>query len=230
MKAFDLQRMALDKVPMEFLGEVALRSLYTFILVFLFLKLTGRRGVRQMSLFEVLIILTLGSAAGDVAFYDDVPMIPVLVVFITLALLYRLVMWLMSHSEKLEDLLEGKPVVIIEDGELSWSKLNRANMTEFEFFMELRLNGVEQLGQVKLAILETNGQISVYFFADEDVKPGLSILPKHCTQRFKVVPETGDYASVRCSEVVQMSAGDHQLCPRCANPEWSKASRAKRVT
>lgn len=113
----------------------------------------------------------------------------------------------MSHSEKLEDLLEGKPVVIIEDGELSWSKLNRANMTEFEFFMELRLNGVEQLGQVKLAILETNGQISVYFFADEDVKPGLSILPKHCTQRFKVVPETGDYACVRCSEVVQMSAG-----------------------
>ncbi|BBV41634.1 MULTISPECIES: DUF421 domain-containing protein [Citrobacter] len=230
MKAFDLHRMALDKVPMDFLGEVALRSLYTFILVFLFLKITGRRGVRQMSLFEVLIILTLGSAAGDVAFYDDVPMLPVLVVFITLAVLYRLVMWLMAHSEKMEDLLEGKPVVIIEDGELAWSKLNSANMTEFEFFMELRLNGVEQLGQVKLAILETNGQISVYFFADEDVKPGLSILPKRFTQRFKVIPEAGDYACIRCSEVVQMSAGDHQLCPRCANPEWSKASRAKRVT
>lgn len=230
MKAFDLQRMALDKVPMDFLGEVALRSLYTFILVFLFLKLTGRRGVRQMSLFEVLIILTLGSAAGDVAFYDDVPMLPVLVVFMTLALLYRLVMWLMAHSEKLEDLLEGKPVVIVEDGELAWSKLHNANMTEFEFFMELRLNGVEQLGQVRLAILETNGQISVYFFEDKQIKPGLSILPKHCTQRFKVVPEAGDYACVRCSEVIQMSAGDHQLCPRCANPEWTKASRAKRVT
>ncbi|WP_213132188.1 DUF421 domain-containing protein [Citrobacter sp. FP75] len=230
MKAFDLHRMALDKVPMEFLGEVALRSLYTFILVFLFLKITGRRGVRQMSLFEVLIILTLGSAAGDVAFYDDVPLLPVLVVFITLALLYRLVMWLMAHSEKLEDLLEGKPLVIIEDGELSWSKLNNANMTEFEFFMELRLNGVEQLGQVKLAILETNGQISVYFFANEDVKPGLSILPERCIQRFKVVPEAGDYACVRCSEVIRMCAGDHQLCPRCANPEWTKASRAKRVT
>ncbi len=63
MKAFDLHRMAFDKVPFDFLGEVALRSLYTFVLVFLFLKMTGRRGVRQMSLFEVLIILTLGSAA-----------------------------------------------------------------------------------------------------------------------------------------------------------------------
>ncbi|PZT62405.1 DUF421 domain-containing protein [Escherichia coli] len=210
MKAFDLHRMAFDKVPFDFLGEVALRSLYTFVLVFLFLKMTGRRGVRQMSLFEVLIILTLGSAAGDVAFYDDVPMVPVLIVFITLALLYRL--------------------VIIEDGELAWSKLNNSNMTEFEFFMELRLRGVEQLGQVRLAILETNGQISVYFFEDDKVKPGLLILPSDCTQRYKVVPESADYACIRCSEIIHMKAGEKQLCPRCANPEWTKASRAKRVT
>ncbi|HFZ8995241.1 TPA: DUF421 domain-containing protein [Citrobacter freundii] len=229
MTAFDLHRMALDKVPVEFLGEVALRTLYTFILVYLFLKLIGRRGVRQMSLFEVLIILTLGSAAGDVAFYDDVPMLPVLMVFVVIALLYRVVMWLMSHSEKVANVLEGKPVVIIEDGELAWPKLQRANMTEFEFFMELRLRGVEQLGQVKLAILETNGQISVYFFANKDTKPGLSILPKHCTPRYREAPEAGDYSCVRCSEVVYLQAGEKQLCPRCKHPDWSKASHAKRT-
>ncbi|PDO88387.1 DUF421 domain-containing protein [Kosakonia pseudosacchari] len=230
MKAFDLHRMALDKVPLDFLGEVALRSLYTFVLVFLFLKITGRRGVRQMSLFEVLIILTLGSAAGDVAFYDDVPMLPVLVVFITLALLYRFVMWLMSHSEKLEDLLEGKPVVIVENGELAWEKVHAENMTEFEFFMELRLSGVEQLGQIRLAIMETNGQISVYYFQDDEVKPGLCILPEGCSERFTEVPEAGDYVCVRCSKIVAMQKGEKQSCPRCANPEWSKASRAVRVT
>ncbi|MBE8388529.1 DUF421 domain-containing protein, partial [Leptospira interrogans serovar Pomona] len=157
------------------------RSFYTFVLVFLFLKVTGRRGVRQMSLFDVLIILTLGSAAGDVAFYDDVPMLPVLVVFITLALLFRLVVWLMALRVKLEALLEGKSVVMGEDGELAWEKLQRSNMTEVEVFMGLRLSGVEQLGQVRLANLETNGQISVYFLEKKDVKPGLSILPEHCT-------------------------------------------------
>ncbi|EAP1039183.1 DUF421 domain-containing protein [Salmonella enterica] len=230
MKAFDLQRMAFDKVPLEFLGEVALRSLYTFVLVFLFLKITGRRGVRQMSLFEVLIILTLGSAAGDVAFYDDVPMVPVFIVFVSLALLYRLVMWLMSKSEKLEDLLEGKPVVIVEDGQLAWEKVQSANMTEFEFFMELRLNSVEQLGQVRLAIMETNGQISVYYYPDNEVKPGLCILPDMLVERFTTVPETEEYACIKCSHVVAMRAGDHQLCPRCTNPEWTKVSRAIRVT
>ena len=230
MKAFDLHRMALDKVPLEFLGEVALRSLYTFVLVFLFLKITGRRGVRQMSLFEVLIILTLGSAAGDVAFYDDVPMLPVLVVFITLAVLYRIVMWLMSHSEKLEDLLEGKPAILINDGEFAWQKVGKENMTEFEFFMELRISGVDHLGQVRLAILETNGQLSVFYYADEDIKPGLCILPDEFSPRYTTVPEQGDYACVRCSHIAVMRAGEHQLCPRCANPEWSKASRGIRIT
>lgn len=230
MQAFDLHRMALDKVPVEFLGEVALRCLYTFVLVFLFLKITGRRGVRQMSLFEVLIILTLGSAAGDVAFYDDVPLLPVLIVFITLAMLYRLVMWLMAHSEKLEDLLEGKPVVVVEDGELAWEKLRAENLTEFEFFMELRLNSIDHLGQVRIAIMETNGQISVYYFDDENVKPGLPILPGKCIQRFAVIPDDSDYACSRCSAIFAFRAGDSRACPRCGHQEWAKASRAKRIT
>ncbi|MFZ2611793.1 MAG: DUF421 domain-containing protein [Raoultella planticola] len=230
MKAFDWHRMALDKVPVDFLAEVALRSVYTFVLVFIFLKITGRRGVRQMSLFEVLIILTLGSAAGDVAFYDDVPMLPVLVVFVTLALLYRLIMWLMGKSETLENLLEGKPIPVLEQGELAWKNLQAENMTEFEFFMELRINGVEQLGQVRLAILETNGQISLYYYADRDVKAGLSILPPPHNASFATIPRDDEYACVRCSAVLKLRAGDKQLCPRCANAEWSRASRAKRVT
>lgn len=230
MKAFDWHRMALDKVPVDFLAEVALRSVYTFVLVFIFLKITGRRGVRQMSLFEVLIILTLGSAAGDVAFYDDVPMLPVLVVFVTLALLYRLIMWLMGKSETLENLLEGKPIPVIEQGELAWKNLQAENMTEFEFFMELRINGIEQLGQVRLAILETNGQISLYYYADRDVKAGLSILPPPHNASFATIPRDDEYACVRCSAVLKLRAGDKQLCPRCANAEWSRASRAKRVT
>jgi len=121
-------------------------------------------------------------------------------------------------------------VVVVENGELAWDKLQKENMTEFEFFMELRLNGVDQLGQVRLAIMETNGQISTYYFADDDVKPGLSILPSGCTARFTTVPEEGQYACVRCSAIYHFQAGEHQLCPRCANPEWSKASRAIRVT
>lgn len=160
MKAFDWQRMALDKVPVEFTAEVALRSLYTFVLVFIFLKITGRRGVRQMSLFEVLIILTLGSAAGDVAFYDDVPLLPVLVVFVTLALLYRGIMWLMGHSESWR-IYWRKPIVVVEEGQLAREKLHAENMTEFEFLWSCGSTASSSLA-VSGWQLETNGQISVF--------------------------------------------------------------------
>jgi uncharacterized membrane protein YcaP (DUF421 family) len=151
-----------------------------------------------------------------VAFYDDVPMVPVFIVFVSLALLYRLVMWLMSKSEKLEDLLEGKPVTIVEEGQLAWEKVRGANMTEFEFFMELRLNSVEQLGQVRLAIMETNGQISVYFYQDDEVKPGLCILPDEFLNRFTTVPDAGEYACIRCSHVLTMQAAAHAGAPSMA--------------
>lgn len=137
MKVFDFYCMVFDKVFFDFFGEVVLCSFYIFVLVFLFFKMIGRCGVWQMLLFEVLIILMLGLVVGDVVFYDDVLMVLVFIVFIILVLLYCLVMWLMVYSEKLEDFLEGKLVVIIEDGELVWLKFNNFNMMEFEFFMEL---------------------------------------------------------------------------------------------
>nr|VXZ86551.1 Protein of uncharacterised function (DUF421) [Klebsiella pneumoniae] len=102
-------------------------------------------------------------------------------------------------------------------------------MTEFEFFMELRVNSVEQLGQVRLAILETNGQISVFYYPDEEVRAGLSILPAHCTTRYTTIPQED-----LCLRALQHRNGDaggrKRICPRCANAEWSKASRAKRLT
>ncbi len=76
--------------------------------------------------------------------------------------------------------------------------------------MELRVNSVEQLGQVRLAILETNGQISVFYYPDEEVRAGLSILPAHCTTRYTTIPQEGIYACVRCSIVMAMQAGENE--------------------
>jgi uncharacterized membrane protein YcaP (DUF421 family) len=58
MTPFDLQRILLDELPVSFLYEVAFRASLAFIAVFLFLKCSGRRGIRQLSLFELVVILT----------------------------------------------------------------------------------------------------------------------------------------------------------------------------
>ncbi|MGA4635304.1 YetF domain-containing protein [Pseudomonas solani] len=223
MSPFDWHRILIDEFPLSFLAEVALRALFAFVVVFAFLKISGRRGVRQISLFEVLVILTLGSAAGDVSFYEDVPLLPILVVFITLLVLYRVTTYAMERNRRFGAWLEGEPVVIIRDGLYDTEALARKNISSDEFFMELRRQSVEHLGQVRLAILEVNGDVSLYFFDESEVRAGLSVLPCPLRQNVKRAPEDGLYACNHCGHTQRLAAGEVCHCPRCKHPGGSLA-------
>lgn len=223
MSSFDWHRILLDEVSISFLGEVVARTLLAYIVVFLFLKIAGRRGVRQLSLFELVVILTLGSAAGDVTFYEDVPILPVIVVFIAMITFYRLTTFATERSSRFGEWLEGKPALIIRDGVFELPALQSGNISHAEFLMELRLRGVEHLGQVRLGILEVNGDVSLYFHEREDVTPGLSILP--ADHRISLAKAEGDglYACEYCGHLEPLSNDQQLECPRCTGHVWSKA-------
>ncbi len=223
MTAFDWQRMLIDKLPVSFLFEVTVRTLFAYLVVFCFLKISGRRGVRQLSLFELVVILTLGSAAGDVTFYDDVPLLPVAVVFATLLLMYRVTTYAMERLPRFGDWLEGKPAVIIENGVCDLPTLEGKNISTDEFFMELRQKGVEHLGQVRIGIMEVNGDVSLYFQAKEQVRAGLSVLPSPLRQQYRQVPAAGLYACTACGNTTPLQAGESRTCTRCDHEEWSEA-------
>lgn len=229
MSAFDWQRMLLGDVPFLFLGEVAFRAAFAFIVVFVFLKVSGRRGIRQLSLFELVVILTLGSAAGDVSFYEDVALLPVAMVFATLLVLYRVIVVAMSHSQRFSDWMEGKPVTIIKDGLYELNSLDHLNISPEEFFMELRQQGVEHLGQVRLGILETDGDVSLYFYPPETVRNGLSVLPPEHRAEYRQVPADNLYACVRCGHTQPLESQQQTACPRCNQGIWSLALSNQRL-
>ncbi len=229
MTPFDLQRMLLHDFPLMFVAEVALRALFAFVAVFVFLKVSGRRGVRQLSVFELVIILTLGSAAGDVSFYEDVPLLPVAAVFATLLALYRLTVFFMNRSTRFGTWLEGKPVTIIRDGIYELRSLDSLNISADEFFMELRQQGVEHLGQVRLGILENDGNVSLFFHEPEAVRPGLSVLPPEYRPVFHEVPASGMYACSHCGFPQALETHQRLHCPRCNNHTWSKALATQRA-
>jgi uncharacterized membrane protein YcaP (DUF421 family) len=184
--------------------------------------------VRQLSLFELVVILTLGSAAGDVTFYDDVPLLPVAMVFGTLLLLYRVTTYSMGRFPRFGDWLEGKPAVIIENGVCDVKTLESKNISTDEFFMELRQKGVEHLGQVRIGIMEVNGDVSLYFHAEEEVRPGLSVLPSPLRQQYRDVPSAGLYACTWCGNTATLTAKQACKCVRCGHEEWSEAITTQR--
>lgn len=228
MTPFDPGRMLLDQLPLAFLGEVAFRALFAYLMVFVFLKISGRRGVRQLSLFELVVILTLGSAAGDVAFYEDVPLLPIATVFAVLLLLYRMTTFCMSRFQRFGVWMEGKPVIMIRDGVYDLPALRSKNISYDEFFMELRQQGVEHLGQVRLGILEVDGDISLYFFDNDEIRPGLPVLPEELRDRHVELTRDGTYACARCGTVRHLPASRRQLCEKCGCHTWFTALSSPR--
>lgn len=228
---FELERLLMNNLPYSFLLEVVFRCLVMYFVALLVLKLVGRRGIKQLSVFELVIILTLGSAAGDPLFYEDVGLIPAITVFVIILILYRLTTHIISKSKKIEEWLEGKPVMVIENGEFSIENFEKEDLAQDEFFAELRVRNVEHLGQVKLAILETNGQISVFFFDEKEVLYGLPIIPQLFYKKTKTLEKDKIYACSFCGythhQIVKSKS--EVICDNCKKNEWTLAINTKRI-
>ncbi len=133
----------------SFAAEIAVRVVVMFSMIILFLRFTGKRGVRQLSIFELTIILSLGSIAGDPMFTEDLPLIQAVLIMSIVISLYRLCTWLMMKYQPIEYFLEGKSLYIIEDGLLVLEKVKEGKMSNDEFFAEMRQQGIEHLVQVR---------------------------------------------------------------------------------
>lgn len=116
---FDWKELLLGQEEWSFLLEIALRTTIMFITIIIGLRLLGKRGVKQLSLFELVVIIGLGSAAGDPMFYREVGIVSSILVFVLIILMYSIVTYLIGKSKKFETLLEGKSICLIENGEFS---------------------------------------------------------------------------------------------------------------
>lgn len=213
----------------SFLPETMLRSVIMFAIILVSLRILGKRGVKQLSVFELVVIIGLGSAAGDPMFYKDVGILPALLVFAMVVGLYSAITFMIGKSKKFENLVEGKAVCLIEEGRFAIDNFKKESLGEDEFFAELRLQGVSQLGQVEQAIVEISGNISVFFYSDEAVKFGLPIMPNSLKDSFIIIPSTDRYSCIFCGYTAALAASEKHICPECKKDEWVRSSNRKRI-
>jgi uncharacterized membrane protein YcaP (DUF421 family) len=226
---FSWKELLLGGEDWSFLGETVLRTVIMFIIILISLRILGKRGVKQLSVFELVVIIGLGSAAGDPMFYKDVGILPALIVFILIVGLYSLITYLIGKNKNFEHLVEGKAVYLIKDGIFAIEEFQKEALGADEFFSELRLHGVSQLGQIEVAIEESSGNISVFFYPDKEVKYGLPIMPGSLDKKVKKISEKGYYACIFCGYTEQLQPATQHTCPTCRKKEWIAASNRKRV-
>lgn len=137
--------------------------------------------------------------------------------------LYRLCTWFMMKYQPFEYLLEGKAVYIVENGRLVLEKIKEGKMSHDEFFAEMRQQGVEHLGQVRIGLLETDGNFSLLLYPLDDTRYGLPLFPKQSVA-VKEVKAGWHYACMYCGNIDYI-ATPNELCKRCHNRSrrWAKA-------
>jgi uncharacterized membrane protein YcaP (DUF421 family) len=217
------------KEPVNFLAEIIIRAVVMYVVVLVSVRMIGRRGVKQLSAFELVTILVLGSAAGDPMLYREVGVVTSAVVFLMVVFLYRLVIYLLSRSRKFEILVKGKPDYLIKEGVFCYEEFRKQPLALYEFFAELRMQGVSHLGQVKYAIIETSGEITVFFYNNADVRYGLCILP-YLDKDVEQIDTEALYACNTCGHVKHLQPVDRFNCPVCNNHIWAKAVNDARVS
>lgn len=157
------------------------RTILLYIFIVAAFRLMGKRQVAEMQATEFVITILI-SAVASVPMQDlDIPLLHGLVPILTLIAAEIFLSVLSMRSQKLRQLLSGKPVQIIRNGVLDQQALRKVRMTLDDVFETLRLKDVFDLRSIQLAQVETNGQVSLLLFpgAQAVTLDALGKTPKH---------------------------------------------------
>lgn len=145
---------------MQDIFYVIVLSIGSFVAIFLLTKLMGYREMSQLSTFDYVNSITIGSIAAEMATSLDDNFAEPLTALIVYAICSVLIAWLTSKSIKLRELIEGKPLVLMNNGELYRDNLKKAKMDVLELLVQCRVNGYFDISKLETILLEGNGRIS----------------------------------------------------------------------
>ena len=138
-----------------------LRSIAVYLLVMALLRLSGKRAVGQVTPFDLILLILIGNAVQNDINGGDNSLTGAAIMATTLVALNYAVAFLTSRSRAAEKVVEGVPVVLARDGRLFAQVLRRELISEADFREALRMHNLDDVEDVALALLETNGSISV---------------------------------------------------------------------
>jgi uncharacterized membrane protein YcaP (DUF421 family) len=147
--------------------DIVGRVIIVFFVLLIMTRVVGRRELGELEPFDVILLVVIGDLVQQGVTQSDYSLTGAIVVIATIALLTFLTSWLSFRFERLRPLLEGEPLVLVEDGKPIERNLRRERITLDELRAAAREEQLSSLEKVHLAVLETSGRISFIPYADK---------------------------------------------------------------
>lgn len=142
--------------------ETVLRAASMYLLLMVVLKIAGRRTLLEMTSFDLILLLIISEATQQALLGNDFSVTGASLTIITLIVVDILFGILKAHFPRLDRLVDGTALILVENGSLLPERARKAGISEEDIMNSARSTaGLERLDQIKFAILEKNGKISI---------------------------------------------------------------------
>jgi len=138
-----------------------LRVVLIYVFLMLLFRVAGRRTVGDLSRFDLILLLIISEFIQQAVVAGDSSLTNAVILCSTLVAVDLAFSWLKLHHRGFERLLEGTPQLLVERGELLRDVMRQMRIDEQDILSAARRDGLERLEQIRFAVLETNGHISV---------------------------------------------------------------------
>ena len=140
--------------------DIVLRAALAFVFILLLTRIVGRRELSTLEPFDLILLVTIGDLVQQGVTQNDFSVTGMGLAVGTIAMLAVLFSYLPWRFQILRPVLEGQPVILIEDGSVIEKNLKRHRLTQEEVAAEARSQQIDSFDKIRWAVLETSGKIS----------------------------------------------------------------------
>lgn len=142
--------------------DIFLRTLIVYLFLLIMFRVSGKRTLSSLSTFDFILLLIISEATQNALLGEDHSLTRGLVVIIILVMLDLTLSILKKRYPKVETVTEGRPTILVDHGKLLGYQLKKTHVTHDDILQSARISqGLERLEQIKYAILETSGGLSI---------------------------------------------------------------------
>ena len=155
---------------------VFMRAVILFVVVFLVIRLMGKRELSQIQPYEFVIIILIADLASGPMSDRNMTTIYGIVPILALLVMYMILSFLLKTNKKVQNLVSGNPVLLIADGKIIESAMKKQQYMIEDIMAQIRSRGIFKIQDVAYAILETNGNLSVISKSELQGKLPLNVI------------------------------------------------------
>jgi uncharacterized membrane protein YcaP (DUF421 family) len=149
--------------------DIVYRAAVIYFFLWFVTRAIGKRELGSMSAFELVLLVTMGDLVQQGTTQEDFSVTGAMLAISTFALLMVFFAWVSFRFKKVRPLLEGMPVVVVQDGRMRKEVMRYERLDEDELMEGLREQGIDDMAKVKYGVLEPDGKYS--FFTQEEHQP-----------------------------------------------------------